>query len=433
LKKMALGYEVGIRIERGFMTTMNNLIAESLNNYLGGTRLSMDQVAKKWSISTAMLSQIKNGKKRAGIDLGLKILRENGNAIEERKQWLDTRKSEESSEYVIVKEELKKKKVRMNLQEEFSKLLENEPALLDIFLDIAIADTAGISRNSIFKNYGEYGVDLVTSLDDTGLVRIEENRFFIDVENAKFITNELTSFGIVKAIIEMQKTRKKRGQFSGELQYNVSDISKEAFTELIELNKSYVKKTREIIDSNEVHRLAGGIRVVCQSLVSIAKGTICLLVVLNMFATAEAGGGIEGGSSGLVQGGIEGGSSKLIKSIRKPRDFHGRFGSRFKYEKTQLIVHHAFDNKQVAIDSIVDLNNDFENGKFDKKILRRFLPIRDDKCRGASLDSIMNVERKKASIKPIGFSVTESFNGKGEPRYSVRADYYVPCEIKVKN
>lgn len=411
---------------------MNNLISSALNSYLGGTRLSMDQVAKKWSISTAMLSQIKNGKKRAGIDLGLKILRENGTDIETRKKWLDSRKIEESSEYLIVKEELQKNKIKKNLQEEFSKLLEHEPALLDIFLDIAIAEEKGISWNSIYKNYGEYGTNLVDSLVETALVRLEDNRFFIDVENAKFITNELTSFGIVKAIIEMQKTRKKRGQFEGELRYNISDISKEAFSDLVELNLSYVKKTREIIDNNELHRLQGGVRVVCQSLVSIAKGSLCLLLIFNLMGKAEAGG-IEGGSSTRVLGGIEGGSSSIINSIRKPRDFSGRFGVKYQYEKTQLVVSHAFDNKQNAIDAIVDLNKEFENGKYNKTILRRITVRNREECRGTSLDRIMKSESRKASIKPIGFNILESFNGKGEPRYSIKADYYVPCERKVKD
>jgi hypothetical protein len=411
---------------------MNNLISNSLNTYLGGTRLSMDQVAKKWSISTAMLSQIKNGKKRAGIDLGLKILRENGTDVEIRKKWLDSRKGEESNEYLIVKEELQKNKIKKNLQEEFSKLLENEPALLDIFLDIAIAEDKGISWNSIYKNYGEYGTGLVESLEETGLVRLEDNRFFIDVENAKFITNELTSFGIVKAVIEMQKTRKKRGQFEGELRYNISDISKEAFSELIELNLSYVEKTREIIDNNEVHRLKGGVRVVCQSLVSIAKGSLCLLLVLNLMGRAEASG-IEGGSSNQALGGIEGGSSRIFKSIRKPRDFFGRHGGKFQYEKTALLVPHAFDEKQGAIDAIVDLNKEMENGKYNSKLLRRIRITNHEECKGTSLDQIMKKEFKKASIKPIGFKITESFNGKGEPRYSVKADYYVPCEKKVKD
>jgi transcriptional regulator with XRE-family HTH domain len=411
---------------------MNNLISSSLSTYLGGTRLSMDQVAKKWNISTAMLSQIKNGKKRAGIDLGLKILRENGTDIETRKQWLDSRKGEESSEYLIVKEELQKKKIKKNLQEEFSKLLENEPALLDIFLDIAIAEDKGITWNSIYKNYGEYGTGLVESLEETGLVRLEDNRFFIDVENAKFITNELTSFGIVKAIIEMQKTRKKRGQFEGELRYNISDISKDAFSELIELNLSYVEKTREIIDNNEVHRLKGGVRVICQSLVSIAKGSLCLLLVFNLMGRAEASG-IEGGSSSKSLGGIEGGSSSVIKSIRKPRDFFGKFGRKYMYEKTALLVTQVFNEKQVAVDSMVELNKDLENGNFDKKVLRRISIRNHEKCRGTTLDRIMKIEHKKATIKPIGFNVTESFNGKGEPRYSVKGDYYVPCEKKVKD
>ena len=96
----------------------------------------MDQVAKKWEISTAMLSQIKNGKKRAGIDLGLKILRESGANVEKRKSWLENRYTQESKEYILVQEEFKRKKVEQSLQSEFCEMLESEPVLLDIFLDM---------------------------------------------------------------------------------------------------------------------------------------------------------------------------------------------------------------------------------------------------------------------------------------------------------
>ncbi len=423
---------------------MNNLIAVELKNYLGGTRLSMDQVAKKWSISTAMLSQIKNGKKRAGIDLGLKILRESGADFEERKNWLESRHKEESKEYHLLKEETQKRKLETNLQNDFSKILESQPVLLDIFLDIALAEDVGISWNSIYKNYGDHGADLVMTLVESKIVLKKEDKFYINKVNAYFISDELTSFGIVKAIIELQQNRKRRNQFKGELKYDVTDISKEGYDELITLNKEYVGKVRKILQEKEMHRFAGGFRVVCQSLVSLAKGSFCLLLLLG-FLQAEVSasefsgntgiekGGIGGGSSDRVLGGIGGGSSDLIKSIRKPRDFHGRFGIKYKYERTHLYVPHAFDNKQVAIDSIVDLNNDFEKGKFDKKIIRKITAIRDEKCRGTALERIMKSESKKASIKPIGFSISESFNGKGEPRYSVKADYYVPCEIKEKD
>lgn len=423
---------------------MNNLIAAELNNYLGGTRLSMDQVAKKWSISTAMLSQIKNGKKRAGIDLGLKILRESGADFEERQRWLESRHKEESKEYNLLKEETQKRKIETNLQNDFSKILETQPVLLDIFLDIALAEDVGITWNSIYKNYGDHGADLVMTLVESKIVLKKEDKFFINKLNAYFISDEMTSFGIVKALIELQQNRKRRNQFRGELKYDVTDITKEGYEELIALNKEYVGKVRKVLQENEMHRFAGGFRVVCQSLVSLAKGSFCLLLLLSMFqtelyasglgggASETSRGGIGGGSSDRA-GGIGGGSSDLIKNTRAPRDFSGRFGVKYKYERTHLLVPHAFDNKQVAIDAIVDLNNNFENGNFDSKVLRKITAVRDEKCRGTSLDRIMKRESKNASIKPIGFSISESFNGKGEPRYSVKADYFVPCEKKVKD
>jgi hypothetical protein len=251
-----------------------NLVPEALNNYLANTRLSMDQVAKKWKISGAMLSQIKNGKKRAGIDLGLKILRENGSDIDARRNWLEAKFLESSEEVTLIQSELEKGKVEQALKSDFCRSLENDPLLLDIFLDIALSEDIGISWNAIFKNYGEHGIELAQSLMQTSIVSHKDGRYYISSQNMTHVTNEETSFGIVKALLEKQKTFKKRGLFHGELQYDITDISREGYDELIELNKEYVKKVRKIVEANEQHRLKGGIRVFAQSIISIAKGKL---------------------------------------------------------------------------------------------------------------------------------------------------------------
>lgn len=412
------------------MQIVTNDVSNALNAYLSSTRLSMEQVASKWNISSAMLSQIKNGKKRAGIDLGLKILRESGSDLEKRKSWLEGRHIEESEEYHLIKEETKKKKVETTLQNEFSKILESQPILLDIFLDIALAEKSGITWNSIYKNYGDHGADLVMTLVDSKIVLKKEDKFYINEVNAYFISDDLTSFGIVKAIIELQQNRKRRSQFKGELKYDVTDISREAYDELISLNKDYVKNVRNILQENEMHRLAGGIRVVCQSLVSLAKGSLCLLLLLGMFQTESFAGGVGGGASDHLVGGIGGGASELIRSFKKPRDFMGRFGKRFIYEKASLSVPYHFKDKEQAVQEMVELNKKLVDGNFEKSILRRMNVRPNDNCKSSqSLSShTMRSALKKGGIKPLGFSLSESFNAQGEARFSIKADFYVPCE-----
>lgn len=402
-----------------------DLIVNSLNSYLAGTRLSMDQVAKKWEVSTAMLSQIKNGKKRAGIDLALKILRESGTDVETRQEWLEQRYKDESEEFSLVQDEIQQHKIEKKLQNDFCGMLEENPILLDIFLDIALSEDAGVSWNSIFKNYGEHGVEMTSALTDSKIVTYRDNKFYINQENVTFVTNEESSFGIVKAIIEMQRTRKKRGQFKGELQYDVTDISKEAYDELIDLNKEYVKKVRTLLEENEMHRLIGGVRVVCQSLVSLVKGSLCLLLALGMFGNMAMAGGVRGGSSDKALGGITGGSSNISTTVRKPRDFRGAFGREFTYEQAFLNLPVKFSERADAINAAVEINKMLENGDVPKELTHRFHQYRNDDCSTSNHQARM--EMKKGKIKPIGFKVSEYFDGEGNAIFQIKADYYIPC------
>ncbi len=418
------------------MQVTTNVISDALNSYLSNTRLSMEQIAHKWNISSAMLSQIKNGKKRAGIDLGLKILREAGTNIESRKMWLDDRYMQESQEYGLIKEEFTRMKAEKSLQNDFCELLESHPVLLDIFLDIALAEKTGITWNSIYKNYGEHGADLALTLVESKLVVRDEEKFFINEQNSTFISDDVTSFGIVKAIIELQKTRKKRNIFKGELQYDITDVSKEAYAELIELNKEYVKKVRSILQENEMHRLAGGVRIVCQSLVSLAKGSLCLALFLCVFSQSPAhAGGISGGSSDRLLGGIGGGASDLIRSFKKPSNFTGRFGTKFIYEKATLSIPYLYTDKESAVAAMVELNKSLVEGDFDKKVLRRMRIRPNDNCKSQDTlgSSYIRNALTKGSIHPLGFSLSESFNAKGEQRFSIKADFYVPCEKPKKD
>ena len=417
-----------------------NLVPITLENYLSNTRLSMEQIANKWKTSSAMLSQIKNGKKRAGVDLGLRILRESGISIDKRKKWLEERQQSSSNELVLVQKELKQKKVAKDLNEDFCRQLECNPILLDIFLDIAISEGKGVTWNSIFKNYGDYGIELTSTLMSGELIIFENSKYYINDENNIFHTNPESSFGIVKALISKQQTNKKKGCFKGELQFDVTDISHEAFDELIDLNKKYVKEVRNIIEKNEVHRFSGGVRVVCQSLIALAKGVICLFLVLNLSSNNSFAGGLRGGSSSDKSlGGVRGGDSernlnsndlRALVKIRKPKDFRLRFDDKYTFVLKKLSSNELYQDKKSAIDAAVELNEKIKIGDIDKELYYKLRIGLMSECQNTTFNNETKRAIAKGGIHPIGFTVSESFSPDGIQLYSYLSKFYFPCKIK---
>lgn len=248
-----------------------NIIVHYLNKYLNEKKWSANQISSRWNISNAMLSQIRSGKKSPGIELGLKILREGGATIEEKKEWVYKKTLNSSKEGRRIIEESNAVEVEKNLQKDFCRSLEDQPILVDIFLDVALAEKVGVSRSSIIKNYGEYGFNLALSMQESDIFLYKNNKMYINEVKANYITDGPSSFGIVKSIIESQRLLRLRGQFKGNFFYDVTDISEEAFEKLLVLNNEYNDKARELLDSSVKHRFAGGLRVVCQSLVSVTK------------------------------------------------------------------------------------------------------------------------------------------------------------------
>ena len=277
----------------------DQIIVEKLTGFLEGTRLSMHQVAERWNVSSPMLSQIKNGKKKAGIDLGLKILRESGANVEERKAWLESRYFEESKEASLIKDSLQKTKVEKSLKESFCRSLESNPVLMNIFLDISIAEESGISWNSIFKSYGDYGVELATGLIEVGLVKYESGKYVISESGVTHIMDTSTSYGMLKGIIERFRNKSdSKKAFGRKLSWEINDLSRQGVDQLLEAHQRFEKECAEIIESNELHSNNGGIRVISQSLLGALKA---LLIVgfLTVFPGMDSwAGGLKGGDAG---------------------------------------------------------------------------------------------------------------------------------------
>lgn len=251
-------------------TMTDTVILENLNNYLDSTRLSMNQVAGKWGVSAPLLSQIKNGKKGPGIELGLRILREAGADLDTRKKWLENKKGN-GDEVSKVYEDVRKERIEYKFQKDFCEHLEFNPILLDLFLDISLMNTKGFSWSGVLKNYGEYGLSQAQFLIDSGLVRKEDDRYFIIEDKLPHAIGPESSFGMMEAIFEVLKQKVKKEEFRGEFHFDITDVSPEGYEKLKELNIEFTKKMVDVIKQNEVPRLKGGIRVVAQNLVGVLK------------------------------------------------------------------------------------------------------------------------------------------------------------------
>ena len=273
-------------------------IQQSIVTYLDGSRLSLNQVAHKWKISSPMLSQVKNGRRKCGIDLALKILRETGADVNQRKAWLETRYFEESKEASLVLDTIKKDRVKKNLVKSFSERLANNPTLADIFWDVVFAGESGVSWNSIFQTYGDNGIKLATSMIDLGLVKYLDGKYVIVEDHVIHVMDAENSFDFLSGTLSRMKEQVQADNINHHMKFKVDDVSDEGYKKLKELHDRYVEDFRKIMDESQQHTSNGGKRVIMQSMLGILKTVILVCGVAMGFATdmSWAGGGFEGGS-----------------------------------------------------------------------------------------------------------------------------------------
>jgi len=422
---------------------MEQIISESLNKYLGSTKLSMGQIASRWGVSTPLLSQIKSGKKKAGLELGLKILREAGVELTERQKWLEARKTE-GEESAKIFEDLKKERTEFRLQKNICDHLTSNPILTDLFLDISLMKEKGFSWNGILKNYGEYGLEQIDFLMSSGLVRKEGDRYYIIQDKLPHALNPENSFGLMSGIFEIFKRKVKNEDFRGEFHFDITDVSQEGYEELKKLNIEYTKKMVAIIKNNEKPRVTGGIRVIAQNLVGILK--VLIVVVLTGYFGQESyaqGNGLTGGASGKVisidqinVGDLFGVARQSFSYGKTARSTVVDSERKLKVEfKPASLATPLFENKEDAIEGAVKVNQMFKSGSISREEARTLANRYQIHCgsSGTGNGMAMNeIERqiRKGSIVAIGFTVEQSFTPDGKPLYRAIGNYLLPCATK---
>lgn len=424
-------------------------IAESLESLVNNSRLSMSQIASRWGVSTALLSQIKNKKKSPSLELGLKILRESGATVSERKQWLAFNNNRNNELGLIIEDE-KKERVEYRLKKSFSEMLENNPLLLDIFLDISLNAKIGYSWNGVLKNYGEYGLELVTALVDTGLVKKCDDRYFIVQDELPHAIDLENSLGMMKSAFEILKQKAKKEEFKGEFHFDMTDVTPQGYQKLKELNIEYTKKAIAIIKEEEMPRSKGGLRVVAQNIVALLKcfafvffvGGLSLLTTQETFAQ---GNGVTGGGSGKIIQGIESNLRTLKRSSniitngeRLP------YAIRIRDNDKNYKIHYQnaafktdfYSSEKDAVESVIEMNKSFIQGAVSSDEARHLIfhsPLKHCETRGSTRASIERKIQdliKNGGVKPLGFKVEPSYAPDGTPRYQGLIQVGFPCQEK---
>lgn len=425
------------------MLTTDQLLAERLEHYINNSRLSMNQIATKWGVSAPLLSLIKNQKKKAGVNLSLKILRESGSTLEQRKKWLDGRINEEGQEVSLVMNDLAKNRIEKKLQNNLCEAMENNPILMDIFLDISLMGEQGVSRNAIIRNYGEYGLSMVKFLLESGTVKHDNSSYTIVEKNVSHAFNEESSFNLMKSILELMKQKVKEEKFKGEFHFDISDISPTGFEKLNTLTKEYIKASTQILEEYEMPRLKGGVRIASQALCSVLKcvSIILPLAGLLMHTTTYASGGITGGASGNSRiGTVQSVSSSVqplaVTSIPRPKSI--KINSTIKIDFVNATFSTpTYESKIEAIKSIVLINEQLERGQLNKEELKNLLDNYPTGCDLSSSRSYLKNQLERAlnegNVTARGFEIKESYSPQGEPLYRAVGNFYVPCPKKFKN
>jgi len=413
------------------------MISSALNSYLGNTRLSMDQVAKKWGVSGAMLSLVKNNKKTVGIDLGLKILRESGTETNKRKRWLERKVYSLSQESQIVDKEISKLEVNQHVKNNICEQLGQSKILLDIFLDIALAEEIGLSRNAILKYYGQRGLLEAKTLITADLCYYDTklSRYYINEQNSVFAYDQRSTFEIVSNLFNEQKINFYNSNFQGKLEFDVTDVTEEGYKELRDLQKEYQMKARKVLQENQSHRMKGGIRVFSQSIVSILKTTSLLLILTFISNNALSFGGVTGTAGDdnrlPVKRDFKQKFSVRISNSRKLviRGDQAKIGpNEYRFRNTHTYTKY-FNNKQDAIDNAVNKQREiayFTDFKGMQKLLAE-APKR-------NLCAHSVIGRGKVYNKNFfrfnGFNIAEDYDLNGQPRYRAKINLDILCKNK---
>lgn len=405
-------------------------ISEYLDRYLATTRLSMNQVAKRWGVSSAILSQIKNNKKAAGLDLGLKILRESGASLREKETWMKSR-FDGSEEAMKVFYDSEKKREELRLRSQLSERFENNSFLMDIFLDISLMQDEGLSSQAIIIEYGKRGLSHASSLVETGLIELKDGKFYRVLHGMPTGLTPESSFQYMKHLFGELKDRFIQKKFKGEFHMELSDVSEETYMEIKKMQLSFNKEILKKIKENEMPRIKGGKRIIFQSLISVLKILILSTVLISNTDEVKANG-VTGGASGITTSALESVyrahyDSSVFLGKRWPRKTNIRsVGERVEINYTKGALRSVeFKSKEAAINFAILLNQQISKESLSiPEIIRMINTKFPVNCKWRH-QVLRDFDEFK--IEAVGFKVEKHFSPTGEERFRTLNNFFFPC------
>lgn len=258
------------------------LLSQALDTYLKKSKKSLSSLASELSMSKSHLSDIKNGKARPGIDLGLKILKNCGIDLESRRRWLDRYMMAEIPEYQELQQSVVNQTEGLRLPQDIGELLENNLDLMHLVLDIIEEKDFGLAESEIEVRYGTRGKRLVTYLVESNVAQYRHGRYY--AEDKRLVMSKKSSYSFLESVFRDQRERHLRGTYEGRFEFQVDDVSDAIMQELFVLHQEYMRRLAETIKkARHMDKRKKGKRVIVQALTCVLRNNLStvLIVVLG--------------------------------------------------------------------------------------------------------------------------------------------------------
>ncbi|MCB9059978.1 MAG: helix-turn-helix transcriptional regulator [Halobacteriovoraceae bacterium] len=280
--------------------SFDGLLNTELSRYLNSTKLSLSQIANKLEISKGHLSEIKNMKKRPGLDLGLKILKICNTPVTKRREWIENEFLGHSEEYELLGQTVEEGEEKHKLNSTISERLQNNLPLLNMLIDISNSGENGISVNELKEEYGEFGIRQLDFFLNQDIICLKKHQYY--GSRKRFVITKKSSYQLMQTIFSNLQEKFECGTLEKtKFQFEIDDVHEDAFKELNVVFEDYMKKTAEIIKKHKAENTPGSCRVIVQNLYSMIKRNKLLILIFVLLTLSSkqsmAIGGIEGGGS----------------------------------------------------------------------------------------------------------------------------------------
>lgn len=302
------------------MQPCQSQLSQVLEGYLSQNDLSLSSLANQLEVSKSHLSDIKNGKAKAGIDLGLKILKTCGADVAMRRDWLDIYMRNEIPEYQELQQSIVNQWTENKLSKEVGEQFENNLDLMHIALDIIETREIGLAQTDLASRYGEKGRNLADSLVTAGIAKSINSRYYAD--DKRLILSKKSSYSFVESILRDQRERHLTGSYEGRFEFQVDDVSEGTLQELFTLHQEYMKRLAEVIKkARHSEKPQKGKRVLIQALTCVLRNN--LLIFVGVLLSGFAVGLLNGKTAIAADGGLGGGSNASRIQIMRLQGYKG--------------------------------------------------------------------------------------------------------------